>query len=175
MMPDLTVLSKGIGSGLPIAALAGRERVMRTATDDVRLVGTYNGTPVPVAAACATLEELARRAPDLYPALDTLSADLAEGLRAAGRRHGAPLVVQQIGPVLQLLWAPREPVRSHADAAAHDREPVAQLSELLVEEGVNALARGLWFVSAAHDRGDVERTIEAADRALARLPLPVGA
>jgi glutamate-1-semialdehyde 2,1-aminomutase len=169
VVPDLTVLSKGIGSGLPVAALAGREHVMRTAAGPMHMVGTYNGTHVPMAAARATLEELTRRAGDLYPALDALSAALADGLRQAGARHGAPLVVQQVGPVLQLLWAPREPVRSYADANEHDREAVARLSELLVEEGVNSLARGLWFVSAAHDAGDVERTVAAADRALARL------
>jgi glutamate-1-semialdehyde 2,1-aminomutase len=169
--PDLTVLSKGIGSGLPVAALAGRERVMRTAAEGMKMVGTYNGTIAPIAAGVATMDELAARAPVLYPALEALSATLAAGLREVGDRHGVPLVVQQVGAVLQLLWAPQVPVRSYADAATHDREAIAKLSELLVEEGVNALARGLWFVSAAHDAGDIERTLAAADRALARIPV----
>jgi len=171
--PDLTVLSKGIASGMPVAALAGRERVMRTATDGMKMVGTYNGTPVPLAAARATLRELSGRAPALYPALDALSGELAEGLRALAERHAVPLVVQQIGAVLQLLWAPRVPVRSYADAWAHDRAAIGRLSELLVEEGVNSLARGLWFVSAAHGADDVEHTLAAADRALARMPVGV--
>jgi glutamate-1-semialdehyde 2,1-aminomutase len=173
--PDLTVLSKGIGSGLPVAALAGRERVMRAAADGMKLVGTYNGTIAPLAAACATLRELAGRAATLYPAIDALSSELAAGLRETARRHGVPLDVQQVGPVLQLLWAPQVPVRSYADAMAHDREAVARLSELLVSEGVNSLARGLWFVSAAHDREDIARTLAAADRALARMPEGIAA
>jgi glutamate-1-semialdehyde 2,1-aminomutase len=168
--PDLTVLSKGIGSGLPLAALAGRAEVMRTAAHGMKMVGTYNGTPVPLAAGCATLRELGERAPTLYPQLEALSGELAEGLREAGRRHGAPLVVQQVGAVLQLLWGTRSPVRSYEEACATHRPAVARFSELLVEEGVNSLARGLWFVSAAHDRADVEHTVAAADRALARTP-----
>ncbi len=169
--PDLTVLSKGIGSGLPVAALAGREPVMRTASDGMKMVGTYNGTPVPVAAACATLRELTERAGTLYPGLETLSGELAGGLRTIAARHGAPLVVQQVGAVLQLLWGTADPVRSYTEACETDRESVAQLSELLVEEGVNSLTRGLWFVSAAHGAEDVERTLAAADRALARMPV----
>ena len=109
--PDLTVLSKGIGSGLPVAALAGREAVMRTAADGMKMVGTYNGTPVPVAAACATLAELSARAGELYPGIEALSGELAGGLRSLGARHGAPLVVQQVGPVLQLLWGTPDPVQ----------------------------------------------------------------
>jgi glutamate-1-semialdehyde 2,1-aminomutase len=169
--PDLTVLSKGIGSGLPVAALAGRESVMSVAAAGMKMVGTYNGTVVPLAAGCATMRELASRAGTLYPEIEALSAGLAGGLRELAQRHDAPLVVQQVGAVLQLLWGPHVPVRSYADAAAHDREAIARLSELLVEEGVNALARGLWFVSAAHDAEDVERTLAAADRALARMPV----
>ena len=169
--PDLTVLSKGIASGLPLAALAGRGEVMRTAADGMKMVGTYNGTPVPLAAGCATLRELRERAPALYPQLEALSSELAEGLREAGRRHDAPLVVQQVGAVLQLLWGTRSPARSYVEASGTDRAAVAQLSELLVEEGVHSLARGLWFVSAAHDRADVEHTLAAADRALARMPV----
>jgi glutamate-1-semialdehyde 2,1-aminomutase len=169
--PDLTVLSKGIGSGLPVAALAGRSAVMRTAAEGMKMVGTYNGTVAPLAAARATMRELSERAPALYPALEARSRELAEGLREIAGRHGVPLVVQQVGAVLQLLWAPRVPVRSYADATLHDREAIGRLSELLVDEGVNVLARGLWFVSAAHDREDVARTLAAADRALARMPV----
>jgi glutamate-1-semialdehyde 2,1-aminomutase len=173
VIPDLTVLSKGIGSGLPVAALAGSERVMRTAAEGMKLVGTYNGTPLPLAAARATLRELSERAPTLYPALDELSGGLAAGLRDLAGRHDVPLVVQQVGAVLQLLWGTPDPVRSYAEASETDRAAIGLLSELLVEEGVNSLARGLWFVSAAHDREDVERTLAAADRALARMPVDV--
>jgi glutamate-1-semialdehyde 2,1-aminomutase len=167
--PDLTVLSKGIASGMPVAALAGREAVMRVAAGPMSIVGTYNGTPVPLAAARATLTELVRRAPELYPAVDAFSARLAGELRDLAGAHGAPLVVEQIGPVLQLLWAPRTPVRSYADASQHDRAAVARLAELLLDEGVNALARGLWFVSSEHGDEDLERTVAAVDRALGRL------
>jgi glutamate-1-semialdehyde 2,1-aminomutase len=173
--PDLTVLSKGIASGMPVAALAGREAVMRVAAGAMSIVGTYNGTPVPLAAARATLTELVRRAPELYPAVDAFSARLAGELRDLAGAHGAPLVVEQIGPVLQLLWAPRTPVRSYADASQHDRAAVARLAELLLDEGVNALARGLWFVSPEHGEEDLARTVAAVDRALGRLGAERGA
>jgi glutamate-1-semialdehyde 2,1-aminomutase len=170
VIPDLCVLSKAISSGMPLAALAGREPVMRVAAGPVKLVGTYNGTPVPVAAACATIRELTARAGELYPELEARTSELAAGLREIGERHEAPLVVQQVGPVLQLLWGTPVPTRSYEDACTTDREAIALFSELLVGEGVHTPARGLWFVSAAHDAGDVAHTLAAADRALARMP-----
>jgi glutamate-1-semialdehyde 2,1-aminomutase len=176
VIPDLDVLSKAIGSGLPIAALVGREGVMRTAAGPVKLVGTYNGTPVPVAAACASVGEMKARAAELYPAVEALSGELALGLRKLAERHEVPLVVQQVGAVLQLLWGTPSPARSYEEVSSTDREAIAQMSELLVSEGVNALERGLWFVSAAHSVEDVDLTLAAVDRALARMPqVPRGA
>jgi len=167
--PDLTVLAKAIASGFPLSVVAGSERVMSVAADGpVRHIGTYNSNAVSVAAAIATLRELERRAAELYPVLESRSAQLATGLRSAAEAVGAPLVVNQVGSALQLLWDPAQPVRSYVDAYLADPQPVADIAKHLLPEGVHALERGLWFVSAAHSDEDIERTIAAADAAITR-------
>jgi len=169
--PHLTVLAKALASGFPLSAVVGSAEVMSVAHSDgpVRHVGTYNANPVSVAAANATLAELRRGGDELYRELDARAARLAQGLRDAAAAVGAPLVVNQIGAVLHLLWAPRLPLRSHDDAYASDTAAVADVAAHLLGSGVFALERGLWFISTAHTDDDVDVTVAAAEAAIAAV------
>jgi glutamate-1-semialdehyde 2,1-aminomutase len=164
------VLAKALGSGFPISLVAGREPAMRAAVDGpVYHLGTYNGHAPAVAAAIATLEELERRAPELYDELERRSRMLAEGIRKAAAAHGLPLVPMRVGSVIQLLWDPVLPVRSYADAWQADSSRVAELAYHLLGVGIHVLERGLLFVSAEHGDGEIEETIVAVDAALGRM------
>jgi glutamate-1-semialdehyde 2,1-aminomutase len=169
--PHLTVLAKALASGFPLSAVVGSADVMAVADSDgpVRHIGTYNANPISVAAANATLTELQRGGDDLYRDLDGRAARLAQGLRDAAAAAGAPLVVNQVGAVLHLLWAPRVPVRSHDDAYASDSAAVADVAAHMLGAGVFALERGLWFISTAHTDEDVEATVAAAEPAIASV------
>jgi glutamate-1-semialdehyde 2,1-aminomutase len=169
--PHLTVLAKALASGFPLSAIVGSAEVMSVADSDgpVRHIGTYNANPVSVAAANATLAELERGGDELYRELDARAARLAQGLREAAAAAGAPLVVNQVGAVLHLLWAPREPVRSHDDAYASDTASVGDVAAHLLGSGVFALERGLWFISTAHTDEDVDLTVAAAEHAIAEV------
>lgn len=169
--PHLTVQAKAIASGFPLSAVVGAGEVMSVADSGgpVRHIGTYNGNAISVAAANATLASLEDGGDELYARLESRASRLAVGLRAAGARAGAPLVVNQVGAVIHLLWGPRQPVRSHEDAYASDAAAVAETAANLLGCGVFALERGLWFVSAAHSEEDVERTVAAAEPAIAAV------
>jgi glutamate-1-semialdehyde 2,1-aminomutase len=167
--PHLTVLAKALASGFPLSAVVGSADVMSVAHSDgpVRHIGTYNANPISVAAANATLAELESGGDELYRDLDGRAARLAQGLRDAAAAAGAPLVVNQVGAVLHLLWAPRMPLRSHDDAYASDTASVGDVAAHLLGSGVFALERGLWFISTAHTDEDVELTVAAAEHAIA--------
>jgi glutamate-1-semialdehyde 2,1-aminomutase len=169
--PHLTVLAKAIASGFPLSAVAGTADVMAAAAGPgpVRHIGTYNGNPISVAAANATLEALARGGDALYAQLESRSARLAECMRDVARAQDAPLVVNQVGSVLHLLWEPREPVRHYEDAFESDRAAIADLAAHLLGMGIFATERGLWFVSTAHSDADIDRTIAAVGDALAAV------
>ena len=163
--PDLTVLGKVIGGGLPAAALAGpRETLARLApAGDVYQAGTLSGNPLAVAAGLATLEQLDSAA---YERLAALTERLAAGFQ--GLAAGRPLQVAS-APGLTTLFFSAEPVRDFDGARACDVEAHARFCRALLERGVYPPPSQFeaWFVSLAHDEAAIDRTLEAAEAALA--------
>lgn len=167
--PDLTVLAKAMASGFPISAVAGSEAVMSVAEDVIGHAGTYNGNAVSVAAANATLEILETDQESIYPRLESLSRELAAGIDEAAIRHDVPIQTLRAGSIIRLHWDAPRPFRTYADSLAGKSEPLRDLSEHLVRNGLHARENGLWYISAAHTDNDVERTLAAVDRSLAAM------
>jgi glutamate-1-semialdehyde 2,1-aminomutase len=165
--PDLTVLGKVLGGGLPAAAFGGgRELMERVApAGDVYQAGTLSGNPLATAAGLATLRNLDAEA---YSRLGQTTGSLARGLReAAGDR---PVQVTQ-APGLLTVFFSAEPVHDYGGAAAGDREAHAAWCRGLLARGVYAPASPFeaWFPSLAHTTEHVERTVQAAREAFAEL------
>ncbi len=163
--PDLTVLGKVIGGGLPAAALAGPAETMErlAPAGDVYQAGTLSGNPLAVAAGLATLDQLDAAA---YDRLAALTDRLAAGFRelAAGR----PLQVASAPGLTTLFFAPA-PVRDFDGARACDLEAHARFCRAMLDRGVYPPPSQFeaWFVSLAHDESTVDRTLEAAAESLA--------
>jgi len=167
--PDLTVLGKVIGGGLPAAAFAGpRETMERIApAGDVYQAGTLSGNPLAVAAGLATLAQLDASA---YERLAALTNRLAAGFaELAGDRS---LQVAS-APGLTTLFFSAEPVHDFDGARACDTEAHARFCRAMLDRGIYPPPSQFeaWFVSLAHDEGTIDRTLEAAadslDEALA--------
>jgi glutamate-1-semialdehyde 2,1-aminomutase len=162
--PDLTVLGKVLGGGLPAAAFAGpREAMERVApAGDVYQAGTLSGNPLAAAAGLATLRRLDASA---YDRLAELTDRLASGFEslAAGR----PLRVSS-APGLVTLFFSADSVDNFDRARACDLEAHARFCRALLERGVYPPPAQFeaWFVSLAHDEAAVDRTLEAAAEAL---------
>ena len=168
--PDVTVLGKIIGGGLPAAAYGARRGIMDfvSPAGPVYQAGTLSGNPLAMAAGLSTLHVLKTQSP--YDRLETLSARLAEGLDRAATDAGIPHVVQRVGSMLTLFFNP-DPVLDYEDAKRSD---VRAFGRFFWE----MLARGVYlpcsqfeaaFVSAAHTEDDVDLTIAAARESLAAL------
>jgi glutamate-1-semialdehyde 2,1-aminomutase len=162
--PDLTVLGKVIGGGLPAAAFAGpRETMERIApAGDVYQAGTLSGNPLAVAAGLATLALLDAAAYERLGALtDRLSTGLSE--LAADR----PLQVASAPGLTTLFFSP-DPVRDFDGARACDSEAHARFCRAMLDCGVYLPPSQFeaWFVSLAHDEATVDRTLEAAAESL---------
>jgi glutamate-1-semialdehyde 2,1-aminomutase len=167
--PDLTVMSKAMASGFPIALLGGTRSAMEPVTDGpIRPAGTFNGSPVSLAAGIATLDELIARQGEIYPHLDRLGQRFADGIRSTAARHSAPLTVNNCGAVLQLFWGIDTPL-TYAAAIADDRKAVARLTALLLDRGIHVAERGLILLCAAHTADDIDRAIAAIDDSLPHL------
>lgn len=163
--PDLTVLGKVLGGGLPAAAFGGPRATMErlAPAGDVYQAGTLSGNPLAVAAGLATLRRLDAAA---YARLAELSERLAAGLRELALDR--PLSVAS-APGLLTLFFSAEPPTELASAAACDLEAHARFCRALLARGVYPPPSQFeaWFVSLAHDEATVDRTLEAAAEALA--------
>jgi len=167
--PDLSILGKIIGGGLPAAAYGGPRSLMERVAPagDVYQAGTLSGNPLAVAAALATLERLDEQA---YARLEALTQLLADGLRSAAADAGVPLTVQSVTGLVTPFFA-AGPVHSYADAAACDLAAYGAWCRGLLERGVYPPASQFeaWFPSLAHTEQDIEQTLQAASEAFAEV------
>jgi len=165
--PDLTILGKVLGGGLPAAAFGGsRELMERIApAGDVYHGGTLSGNPVAVAAGLATLAQLDEQA---YLRLHATTTALADGLREAA--GDVPVQVAAATGLLTVFFS-EEPVRDYAGARACDLERYGAWCRSLLARGIYPPPSQFeaWFPSLAHTAEDVERTIEAAHAAFAEV------
>jgi glutamate-1-semialdehyde 2,1-aminomutase len=168
VLPDLTVMGKVIGGGLPAAAFGGRRELMERVAPagDVYQAGTLSGNPVAAAAGVVTLSLLDD---DAYARLEAVTRRLADGLRAAAA--GRPVQVRS-APGLLTVFFSSQPVRDYEGVLGCDLTAHAAWCRALLEHGVYPPPSQFeaWFPSLAHGDRDVERTVAAAQAAFERVP-----
>ena len=152
--PDLTILGKIVGGGLPAAAFGGRADLMErlAPVGDVYQAGTLSGNPLATAAGVSVLRRL--RDVTVYEELERRGARLEAGLEPFG-------VVQRVGAMLT-LFCQDEPVASYDDAVRSDTECYGALFRHALERGVYLAPSQFecMFVSIAHGDDEIDRTIE---------------
>lgn len=162
--PDLVVLAKAIAGGYPMSAVAGRASVIDQSMHGVVHAGTYNGNPLVLAAAGATLDVL--RGAGVYEAFEARGSQLAAGMRAAIARHGVPGTVNQVGSVVQAAFGVTV-ADSFEQFLAADQDFYDRMTVHMLRRGVFALPGGRWYISTAHTEHDVAETVDIFDEALA--------
>jgi glutamate-1-semialdehyde 2,1-aminomutase len=167
--PDLTIMGKVMGGGLPAAAYGGRREYMEriAPAGDVYQAGTLSGNPLAVAAALATLAKLDAAA---YRQLAATTEALASGLRDAAAAADAKVQVQSVPGLLTVFFS-ETPIGGYAAATRCDTEAYAAWCRGLLGRGVYAPPSQFeaWFPSLAHTEADISRTVEAAAEAFAEI------
>ena len=168
--PDLTVMGKIIGGGLPVAAYGGKRRIMERVAPlgPVYQAGTLSGNPLAMRAGLATLPKL--EAAGFYEELKRKAQRLAEGLRVALKESGVAGQVNVAGSLLTIFFTD-QPVCNYADAKKSDSARFAAFFHGMLDRGI-FLAPSQYealFVSAAHTDADIDRTISAARETLASI------
>jgi glutamate-1-semialdehyde 2,1-aminomutase len=166
--PDLTILGKIIGGGLPVGAFGGRRDIMQKIAPlgPVYQAGTLSGNPVAMAAGLATLELL--QAPGFYAALQVRTTQLVEGLTSAAREAKVPFAANQVCGMFGLFFTSVNCVTNYAQVMASDAERFRRFFHGMLAEGVylapSAYEAG--FMSTAHSEDDIAATVAAARRVL---------
>ncbi len=160
--PDMTCLGKIIGGGMPVGAYGGRAEIMDQVAPvgPVYQAGTLSGNPVAMVAGLETLKLLAKEG--VYEGLDSLAAELTDGMREAAEEFGLPVCINRVGSMFTLFFTDRE-VRDYEGAASADVDMYKRYFHGLLERGVYVAPSQFeaGFLSLAHTREDVERTLEA--------------
>lgn len=166
--PDLVTFGKILGGGLPIGGYGGRRAIMEQVAPlgPVYQDGTWAGHPLAMASALATLEILTGQ-PELYRRLSQLGQELARGVRELAARHGVPVVVHQRGGAVSVFFTAEPEVYDFAGVQRSDPRAFATFFRAMLAGGIllPPSPYEVWFLSAAHGEREVERTLEAADRA----------
>jgi glutamate-1-semialdehyde 2,1-aminomutase len=167
VLPDLTVMGKVLGGGLPAAAYGGPASLMNLVAPagDVYQAGTLSGNPLAVAAGRAALELLDEES---YLTLSSITAELADGLREAA--VGRPVSVTHTTGLLTVFFAEQAPT-DYAGALACDTEAYGAWCRALLARGVYPPPSQFeaWFPSLVHTSEHVARTVEAAAAAFSEI------
>ena len=167
---DLVTFGKALGCGLPVAAFAGRKEIM-TALEwgGVLHYGTHNASRTGMHVARANLRVLTRDNNAAFRQVWRTADQLAAGLLEVFRKKGVPLIIQRVGPMLQLMFTDKAAIRDYRDFCQHvDRAEYRQFVHKLFPFGVYTTPSAAlhWIVSLAHTEADVEATVAAARKAL---------
>ncbi|EIM5219627.1 glutamate-1-semialdehyde 2,1-aminomutase [Staphylococcus pseudintermedius] len=169
VIPDLTCLGKVIGGGLPVGAFGGRKEIMDhiAPSGDIYQAGTLSGNPLAMTSGYMTLSQLT---PESYDYFNELGDMLEEGLTEIFAKHQVPLTVNRAGSMIG-FFLNEGPVTNFKEANQSDLELFGQLYRELAEQGIflpPSQFEGM-FLSTAHTKEDIEKTLYAFDVALERL------
>ncbi len=168
--PDLTILGKIIGGGLPVGAYGGRADIMGliAPAGPVYQAGTLSGNPLAVTAGIETLTQLKKRG--VYTQLDRQAAALSQGLGEVAKKAGVDLYQTRVGSMMGAFFT-KGPVMDWETAKTADTQRYGKFFHAMLERGVY-LAPSQFeaaFVSTAHKPADITATLTAAQAALKAL------
>lgn len=168
--PDLATFGKAMANGFPLSAVGGRREIMDLISDGTVVhAGTFNGNPLAMAAALATIDELGRDAGEAYRRLTGLGTRLMEGIRGAASAAGVPVLLQGPGPVFYMWLTDAPAVSDYRAAARISGESYAWFAAAMLAAGVRVIPGGRWYLSCSHTDEDIDQTIQAAAAALGAL------
>ena len=169
VIPDLAVLGKALGGGMPISALVGKRAVMAhlRPLGDSEMSGTYLAHPTTVLAAQAALAEYSR--PGFYTELDARCERFYGGFEEIIAHSALPLRLQYLGPRFGLYFGITDPVTNYRQAAAKDAALELAFIAGCIERGVYFHASPHHGFSAVHTDADLDQVLEVIGDVLSRL------
>ncbi|MBI3666434.1 MAG: aspartate aminotransferase family protein [Acidobacteria bacterium] len=168
VIPDLATFGKAVAAGFPLSVIAGRREIMDTvASGKVMHGGSFNGNPVVLAAAEATLQELSRDDGVCLKRAAAYGARLRQGLAAAAGRQGVPLTIRGVETVFRISFGDEGPVTDERGLTAPPAGRLGAFLAAALDAGLYLLPDGRWYISSVHGEQELEETLAAAEQALA--------
>ncbi len=169
--PDLTVLGKVIGGGMPVGAFGGKENIMNHITPDgpVYQAGTLSGNPVAMSAGLTTLNLIST--PNFFDQLTATTLSLVDSLQKKADAAGIPFTTNAVGGMFGLFFSEAESIFSFDQVMNCNQERFNTFFHGMLEKGIyiapSAFEAG--FVSSAHSENDIKETVDIAERVFSNL------
>ncbi len=169
--PDLTVLGKVIGGGMPVGAFGGHAEIMDHIAPDgpVYQAGTLSGNPVAMSAGLTTLNLVS--VPNFFEELSETTNTLINGLKEEADEAGIPFTTNHVGGMFGIFFSEDEKITSFKQVMNCNQEHFKKFFHGMLDKGIyfapSPFEAG--FVSKAHDRKDIEKTITAAGEVMKKL------
>ncbi|GEL07201.1 glutamate-1-semialdehyde 2,1-aminomutase [Salisediminibacterium halotolerans] len=167
--PDLTCLGKVIGGGLPVGAFGGKREIMEriAPAGDIYQSGTLSGNPLAMTAGFETISQLT---PESYQHFAELGKRLEDGLHEAAEKHGIPHHINRAGSMIGFFFTD-QPVENFETAASSDLDLFKGYFREMIKQGISIAPSQFegMFLSTKHTEREIDKTIEAADKAFAAI------
>jgi len=165
--PDMFTFGKAVAGGFPIAGLGGKREVMEGAIvkDKVMVSGTYNANPLVVSAALANIEVLEEKDGQVLREIAEKGRKLMSGIQEIMESNGIDGIIQGPGAFFHIFFTKLKKITNYREAATQDATKYMKMWQGFIERGIY-FPQGEWenwFVSAAHTKEDVDKTLEAAE------------
>jgi len=169
--PDITTFGKGIAGGIPLSVVAGKSKIMDLLLQrKVVGAGTFNGYPLGVASALATIKILEEDDGALYKRWDALQDRLTAGLQEIAKRYSIPMLLQEVRGCVFYQFTDLPVAHNMGEwMACSDHVKQEQLRAKLFDAGALILFRDRWFVNSALTDADVAKTLEMTENAMKTL------
>jgi glutamate-1-semialdehyde 2,1-aminomutase len=170
VVPDLATFGKAIAGGFPLSVVAGKREIMELIVQGrVVHAGTFNGAPISLAAADATLEVLSANRGAALRSTQNVGKTLMKGIQDSAEAAGIPVLLNGVGSAFHVSFTERTEMRTYRDTLDANAQLRDAFIEAMLQEGVYLLPDGRWYVSAVHTKSDVVFTLQAVRKALARI------
>ena len=173
--PDITVISKAVGGGYPVAAFGASREIMQLVVDGRMFHGgVFSGNAVVMAAAEAVLDEVLANGPAIYGQMNGVTDELVRGMTTILDQAGISHLIQQVGPMLSLFLTNDtvDAIHEYRDVRQHcDFEKFIRLQHLMQQSGVYYHPNQFepMFLSAVHTSDDIGIVLERLEQAVSRL------
>jgi glutamate-1-semialdehyde 2,1-aminomutase len=168
--PDLATFGKAMAAGMPMGAVAGKGEILDLLFERRAIgAGTFNGYPMGVAAALATMKILEKDNSAHYIKIDRIQKRLMDSLKEISKKYGTPTLIQGPRGVFFYQFIDRDVAYSIRDLKEADLDKQARFRALLAEEGILIMWGGRWYISAGLTEDDVDKTLESVDRVMGKL------
>lgn len=166
--PDLTTFGKIIGGGLPVGAYGGKKEIMEIISPNgpVYQAGTLSGNPLAMSAGCAALNYI-KENPQIYNVLEEKSSYLENGIMRAIKATGKSYQLNRVGSMMTLFFT-EEPVIDYNTAVKSDTKLFGKFFNEMLSKGIYFPPAQFeaFFVSSAHSKEDLDKTIIAVAESL---------